>query len=112
MESFVGQIKMPLLLSAIVLSGCGGPNHQTICEKSEDCIDGNDKDVAACVAQRDAEEEIAGDVGCGSEYDAYYECFQDAARCKNKNYGIEANDCETEKNAYQHCGGHVDVGGQ
>ena len=111
MESFVRQTRVSILLGAIALAGCGGPDHQAICQEREDCSDGNDKDVEACVAEYDLKEDVAGDLGCSSEYDTYYECFQDAARCKNKSYGVDPNDCEAEHNAYQRCAGNVDVGG-
>ena len=96
---------MPLFLGALLLAGCGGPDHQGICEKIEDCRDpsGNDKDVAACVAQLDYAEDISSDQGCGDEYDVYFEGVEQAASCKNHNFGVDKNECEAEANAFNRC---------
>ena len=91
-------------MGVIWLAGCGGPDHEAFCQKSEDCRDGNEKDVAACVATLDYAEEVSSDQGCSDEYDALIACYDEHASCQGNNYQLkDQRDCQVETNAFGHC---------
>jgi hypothetical protein len=117
---------LAVMAAAIAAPGCG-PDIQSICEQTEECRGGNAEDVEACVIATEFEQDFASDVGCGSEYDAYFDCFEaeaqctdqgsipcqssvecggavcDNGMCRNKSFELEGDACETERNAYQQC---------
>lgn len=63
--------------------GCGGPNFSDICGSRESCLGGNDKDTAACADLAKAEQTIADDVGCESEYNDKVTCVANASTCRS-----------------------------
>ena len=59
---------------------------------------GNDKDEEACVALVDYSEEMADIQGCADEFDEYFECFFDNAKCQTAQTGYNCQspqDCES-----------------
>lgn len=76
-----------LVLSALVATGCGGPDFTAICDEQEACSGGNDKDRAACVAAFEGFADVADDIGCAAEFDAYYVCSQEHASCRESPTG-------------------------
>ncbi len=95
--------RLPLLpwlaLAALAAVGCGGPDFQAICEKAEDCVEGNEKDIEACVVGLEATADAADAIGCTEEFDAFYECFGEKFSCE----GIEDDACEVESRALGRC---------
>jgi hypothetical protein len=88
---------LALLLGALAfgVSGCG-PDIQTICELTEDCVGGNEQDIEACVAYYDYQAEIASIEGCTSEYDELFACAEEVADCQSQDTGfpcMEDKDC-------------------
>jgi hypothetical protein len=131
MKRTVGRVTslIAILTAALVAPACG-PDVQTICEQTEDCRGGNEEDVEACVVAHDLEGDLASEIGCSSEYEDYFDCFETEAECQDsgptgipcmteaecggltcsggmcqgtKQYGIEGDACEAERNAYQEC---------
>jgi hypothetical protein len=89
-----------LAVAALASLGCGGPDFQAICEELEDCAEGNEKDVEACVIGFEASADAADEIGCGDEFDAYYECLGGEISCE----GLGEDDvCEAENNALGRC---------
>ena len=66
--------------SLVGVTGCAGPDHQALCEASEQCYAGNDKDVEACVVAR--------------EYEEFTDCFIEEATCREEQQG---NTCTTNE---------------
>jgi hypothetical protein len=92
-------LAVPLMVGgSAVLTGCAGPDLQALCEASEECTGGNEKDIDACVARAEYEAEIADIIGCTSEYEDYTSCFIDEASCKEENQGAPCT-TNTECNA-------------
>jgi hypothetical protein len=89
--------------ATLALAGCGGPDFEAICQDQEDCTDGNDKDVQACVAYYEMLADRADLQGCTDEFEVYVECYANDAKCSNKHYGLEKDACDDESNAYKHC---------
>jgi hypothetical protein len=94
-------LRLGIGVLAAALAGCGGPDHEALCEQQVECIGGNDKDLEACVATLDYVEGVSSDVGCSDEYDAYFECRESEL------------ECDTQDTQFP-CGGNADcdqVGG-
>ena len=82
---------------AATLAGCGGPDHEALCEQQQDCIGGNDKDLEACIATYDYVEDMSSEVGCGDEYDAFFECRESKLECETQDTMFPCNgggDCD------------------
>jgi hypothetical protein len=98
MKSFI------LGAGALMVVGCGGPDHQALCEEAEKCIGGNDADIQACVIRLDAIADLVASEGCGDEYDEYFACFEEKAECDDEDFELKGNDpCEAESNALNRC---------
>jgi hypothetical protein len=65
---------------ALAALACG-PTAGSYCSDRRDCMGGNDKDEEACVDRFNAAESVLDDEGCGDEFDDYFECFFDTAKC-------------------------------
>ena len=91
MRRFLNRSGLLTFLLGLVPIGCGGPDHQAICEEVEDCAGGNDKDVAACVADLDYIEEVSSYLGCSDEYETAVECVQENATCKDKRWQLHGD---------------------
>lgn len=86
---------MGLVIGCWGVVGCG-PDFRAICEGEMACRGGNDLDVDACVASREADADLADDLGCGSEYDDYYNCIEPFLQCNEQQTGqtcMTDNDC-------------------
>ena len=86
------------LCGAMALGGCGGPDHDSLCEQQVECIGGNDADRDACVATYEYMADVADDLGCDDEYDAYFECLEGSATCDTQD---TQQPCSTD----EECGG-------
>lgn len=117
-----------LLAMAATTLGCG-INHRSLCEEVEDCREGNEQDIDACVVTAETSERLADDIGCQEEYDTYFDCYIDKASCESEtiglscqtnddcpvgscnasnecernNYGLDSDDCEAEQRALSRC---------
>ena len=91
-----------LFLSALAATGCGGPDFEAICDEQEICAGGNEKDREACVVAFEGFAEVADDIGCADEFDAYFLCSQENASCRDLPTGdtcMADNDCNGPGNA-------------
>lgn len=117
---------MGLALVAFGAAGCG-PDIAGICDEQESCLGGNDADIDACNAAYSAAYDLASDIGCGDELEAYLNCLQPELECIGANtcnsnnecggsgacvggeckfYGLDQGNqdaCEAEQNAYNRC---------
>lgn len=66
----------------LLLSGCYG-DIKDYCEKRNDCMNGNDNDEKACVAELKGERKKYKQWGCKDQWDAYMECLVDEMDCVN-----------------------------
>lgn len=121
-----------IVAAALVLPGCGGPDLQSYCDDRESCLNGNSADVDACVASFKGQRDVASDIGCGDEFDTYYDCVIGKASCRSvntgmacqtsdqclsadvtcsggqcvsKTYDIDSDQCAAETHAWNHCEG-------
>lgn len=88
-----------LAIAATAAVGCGGPDFQAICEEMEECVDGNEQDIEACVIGFEAYADAADEIGCDDEFDAYFECYGEEVSCD----GDIDDACEAESNALGRC---------
>ena len=72
---------------AVLVAACGGPSISDICDKSQGCIGGNDKDKAACVDAFTTDQELAEDEGCQSEFNDALTCVANASQCRSNPQG-------------------------
>jgi hypothetical protein len=71
------------------LAACG-PTGSDYCEDRRECMGGNEQDEEACNAYFDYVAELADVQGCADEFDEYFECFFDTAKCLTDDTG---DDC-------------------
>jgi hypothetical protein len=81
-----------VLAIVVGLAACGGPDADAICQERESCHHGNELDVDACVVSFSTSQDLADDLGCGDEFDVYFECFQTAATCIEQSLGLGCGD--------------------
>jgi len=65
---------------ALAALACG-PTAGSYCSDRRECMGGNDKDEDACVDWFHSVESVIDEEGCSSEFDDYFECFFDTAKC-------------------------------
>jgi len=131
--------KALLIIALATGSGCAGADIDAYCEARTACYGGNEQDQEACVVAMEAVEEIDSDVGCSDEHAAYFDCVNGAASCRDqqdgqscdssgdcsfdnnpryrcvnnecivKQFDIEGDTCEIERNAYNNCSLNLDL---
>jgi hypothetical protein len=74
-----GRGAVPVLLLAGL--GACGPSGTDYCEDRIECTLGSEADEDACNEYFDYHEEMADIQGCRDEFDDYFECFFDKAKC-------------------------------
>jgi hypothetical protein len=79
---------------ALLSLGCG-PGASAYCEDRRACMGGNDQDEVACRDRFDTAETLIDDQGCSSEFDDYFQCFFDNAKCVSS---PPAGQCTTTDN--------------
>lgn len=77
-------------------TGCG--SYGGICTDAMDCLGGNDADIEACEIGLEADEDEASAYGCDPEWDDYYACYEDRARCDRNpdRFNVAPGDCDRE----------------
>jgi hypothetical protein len=61
--------------------GACGPSGSDYCEDRRDCMGASEADEDACNEYFDYHTEMADIQGCRDEFDDYFECFFDKAKC-------------------------------
>ena len=65
---------MPKLVTAVlfgfIITACGSVNGD-FCKAERECEGGNEKDEAACVAERDGETNAAEEYGCRDQHETW-----------------------------------------
>ena len=90
-----------LIVSALAAQGCGGPDIDAICQEREQCLAGNEADIEACVVSFEGVSDLASDIGCGDEFDAYWICQETQASCRDLPTGqncMADADCDVDDN--------------
>jgi hypothetical protein len=82
-------------------TGCGG-GYGSFCQDAMDCINGNDADVEACEATLASEEDLAELEGCSDEFDEYFTCVNDEARCRGDDFTPDSL-CDREDERLDDC---------
>lgn len=87
-----------LALLLLAVSGCSGV-HGDVCEHAAQCGGGGDAEIDACIADLDADEEIASIYDCVHTWDHYVECLADHGTCD----GDKLRGCKPQKDAHKDC---------
>jgi hypothetical protein len=91
-------------LAAATLLSASCRSYNQICTDTMDCEDGNELDIAACEKGFETESDIAFNHGCKGFFDAFQDCYEQAADCDNNNFGLQdPDDCSDEANDYNGC---------
>jgi len=101
-------------IAAVAVLGTGsmGCNRFTgYCSYMMDCVNGNDMDHDACVAEAEAAADEADAYDCGDDFDSLYTCQKDEAHCYRDTgghwtYGPEGR-CDHEDQALSDCKAHA-----
>jgi hypothetical protein len=88
--------------------GCG-PGAGSYCEDRRACMGGNDQDEEACIDRFDSAVGLLDEQGCSSEFDDYFQCFFDNAKCVA---GPPAGQCTSTDNCTDAPFGATCQGGQ
>jgi hypothetical protein len=91
-----------LLATGWLLVGCGG-GIGGYCEAAAECEGGNDSDIQACGLYFDETEQIAELKNCTPEFDDYFACVEESARCNDNRYGVSDGQCGDEKDRLENC---------
>jgi hypothetical protein len=78
-----------------------GSKFRNYCEKRAQCRGGNEKDIEACVADKEGDNNQAKAYDCDDAAQKYAECLDQKAFCKNGSYDTSA--CATESQALSAC---------
>jgi hypothetical protein len=110
-----------LTFLSVLIAGCGS-SFTEYCEEYVDCLDGNEADERACVAEISSSASVAGAYGCREQYDDYMSCQRENAVCRTEygyDYWTDRGDCKDEASDLSTCvakasdfgGGSYDTGG-
>jgi hypothetical protein len=91
------------------MAGCG-PSVGGYCFQAKNCEGGNDFDEEACNVRFDELAAIADNQNCGSEFDNWFDCSEEQARCNDDKYAVYDDDCKDEVSRFEECA-DVRVGG-
>ncbi len=89
----------PLVLATLV--GCDGA-YSDLCLEADDCENGNQEDIDACIQGLETEEDVASLHGCDQEWDDLIDCALNNNDCDNDHFRIEDR-CEDEEEDYGDC---------
>jgi hypothetical protein len=98
-----------VLASLASLALACGPTTGAYCEDRRACMGGNDEDEAACGDRFDAAVDLIDEEGCSSEFEDYFQCFFDNAKCVSS---PPAGTCTTTDNCTDAPFGATCQGGQ
>jgi hypothetical protein len=96
---------------AVLAVGSMGCNRFSApCADAMDCVNGNDMDIDACIAEAEAAADEADAYDCATEFDALFECKVDRSHCYRDSanywhYGPEAS-CDFEQRDLSDCEAH------
>jgi hypothetical protein len=85
-------------LAVVLLPACSAV-YADYCDKRNECLRGNDKDLDACRAITAGEEKAASTYGCVDSFDNFYEC-RGTGVCANGDFKAS---CDSQKKAYESC---------
>jgi hypothetical protein len=74
-----------------------------ICQRAMDCAGGNEADVDACVAEAQAGADNSSLWECDEWYDALFDCTDQWAECRNRNFQVYDDRCLAEQEDYGAC---------
>jgi hypothetical protein len=72
---------LAILCAVVLLASCGSLNGD-YCDAERKCEGGNDKDEAACIAERDGDSAAAEAYGCLEQHDRWMKCVVNKATCE------------------------------
>jgi hypothetical protein len=85
-----------LLVLTVFAAGCGS-SYGDVCDKYKSCVGGNDKDKQACIDNYEAQERVANDYGCGSQYSDFHSCVTNSSNYMCSNGGFSTKGCDNSK---------------
>ncbi len=91
-----------VLLASAALAGCGA-GFTSYCEDQNLCEEGNDLDIEACSIEWDTQAELAEIRNCGGEFDEYFDCSVENARCNDGRWGPDEDDCDAPYERLRRC---------
>lgn len=91
-------------LGSIVLSatGCGSPAVD-LCDAKCDCEGCNSDEYDLCTINTEADIDTASAYDCSDQYDAVEECQLKRARCDDRTWHLEGDDCSGERKVLADC---------
>ena len=96
------------LVLLVSLSGCGTlfSGFKEYCEDRSDCLDVNDEDEKACIADVQNTRRVAKIYDCEDDYMDYMECMKEDANCESQgryDYWTDEGDCTNDLEDYLDC---------
>ena len=96
------------LLLPVMLAGCGSffSGFKEYCEERIDCLDANEEDEKACVADIQNARQIARIYDCEDDFMDYMECMKEDAKCESSgryDYWTDEGDCNNDLEDYLDC---------
>ena len=79
-------LQILLLSTALSLVGCSS-RFDRLCAEAVDCEGGRDRDIDACVAAAEGDEDVAAAHDCSAEFDDYFDCVERRAFCDTRSAG-------------------------
>jgi hypothetical protein len=87
---------------ALFATGCGG-GFTGFCEDQNLCEEGNEFDIDACTSELETSSELADLRNCDGEFDEWFDCRTENARCNDGRYEPDEDACDGPRNRLQRC---------
>lgn len=82
--------------------GCGG-GFTSFCEDQNLCEEGNDLDIEACSSELEVSAELADLRNCGAEFDEWFDCRTEKARCNDGRFEPDDEACDGPRDRLNNC---------
>lgn len=86
-------------LGLLLLTACGS-SYGDRCAASVQCRGGNDRDVDACIAGTNGDEQVAAAYDCLDAYFKHAECVDVTSTCNDRRF---ENNCKEQSDALKKC---------
>jgi hypothetical protein len=97
-------INRSLMIGAVLSFSVGcGTSFTSFCEDQNLCEEGNELDIDACTAELETSAELAELRNCGGEFDEYFDCRVENARCNDGSFEPDQDACDGARNRLRDC---------
>ncbi len=88
-------INRSLMIGAALMFSVGcGTSFSSFCEDQNLCEEGNELDIDACTAELETTAELSELRGCDGEFDEWFDCRAENARCNDGRYEPDQDACD------------------